>query len=59
MKDSAEEKLLTQRYTHQLNQQETRLEILRRGQAELEGKRRQAQEELAAMIQQASLDVKL
>ena len=59
LKGSAEEKALTQRYTQQLADQETRLQALRREMADLKTKREQAQEELNNMVQQLSLDVKL
>ncbi len=59
LKGSAEEKALTQRYTQQLADQETRLDTLRREMADLEAKRQQAQHELNDMVQQLSLDVKL
>ena len=59
LKGSAEEKALTQRYTQQLADQETRLETLRREMADLEGKRQQAQAALDAMIQEVALDVNL
>jgi len=59
LKGSAEERALTQRYTQQLAEQETRLEKLRREVNELEEKRDTAQGELDAMIRQLSLDVTL
>jgi len=59
LKGSAEEKALTQRYTQQLADQETRLETLRREMADLETKRQEVQNELYQMIQQLSLDVNL
>ncbi len=59
LKGSAEEKALTQRYTQQLADQETRLETLRREMADLESKRQQAQAALDAMIQEVALDVNL
>lgn len=59
LKGSAEEKTLTQRYTRQLADQETRLETLRREMADLEGKRQQAQAVLDTMIQELALDVNL
>ncbi len=59
LKGSAEENALTQRYTRQLADQETRLETLRREMAELESKRDQAQAELDAMIEKLSVDVTL
>src|SRR5205807_1420882 len=59
LKGSAEEKALLQRYTQQLNDQETHLETLRREMADLESKRQQAQAALDAMIQEVALDVNL
>jgi hypothetical protein len=59
LKGSAEEKALIQRYTQQLNQQETRLEELRMQTAELESKRQTAQAALDRMVQELSFDVKL
>ena len=59
LKGSAEERALSQRYTQQLANQETRLETLRREMADLENKRQQGQAELDAMIQQLALDVGL
>jgi len=59
LKGSAEERALTQRYTQQLAEQETRLDNLRREVNELTEKRDKAQAELDAMIQQLSLDVTL
>ncbi len=59
LKGSAEEKALIQRYTQQLNEQETRLEQLRGETAELETKRQQAQAMLDKMIQELTLDATL
>lgn len=59
LKGSTEERALTQRYTQQLAEQETRLENLRREVNELTEKHDKAQAELDAMIQQLSLDVTL
>jgi len=59
LKGSAEEKALMQRYTRQLDQQESRLEALRKETAELGTKRQQAQAELDKMIQDLALDVSL
>jgi hypothetical protein len=56
LKGSAEERALTQRYTQQLADQETRLETLERESAALENKRDTAQGELEQMIQTLSLD---
>jgi hypothetical protein len=59
LKGTAEEKALTQRYTQQLNDQETRLETLRKEKEQLESKKEAAQTELNRMIQSLSLDVQL
>jgi hypothetical protein len=59
LKGSAEERALTQRYTQQLADQETRLETLQRESADLQAKRDQAQAELDAMIENLSLDATL
>jgi hypothetical protein len=57
LKGSAEERALTQRYTQQLADQETRLETLRRESADLGAKRDQEQEKLDKMIEELTLDV--
>jgi len=59
LKGSAEEKALLQRYTQQLNEQETHLEALRKESEQLEAKRDGAQTALDKMIQELSFDVKL
>jgi Carboxypeptidase regulatory-like domain len=59
LKGSAEERSLTQRYTQQLSDQETRLETLQRESADLQTKRDQAQSELDGMIENLSLDATL
>jgi len=59
LKGSAEEKALLQRYTQQLNEQETHLEALRKESEQLEAKRDGAQAALDKMIQELSFDVKL
>jgi hypothetical protein len=56
LKGSVEEKALLQRYTKQLDDQESRLEVLRREHADLEQKRQQAQAELNKMIEDLSVD---
>ncbi len=56
LKGSTEEKALLQRYTKQLDDQENRLETLRREHADLEQKRQQAQGELNKMIEDLSVD---
>jgi DNA repair exonuclease SbcCD ATPase subunit len=59
LKGSPEEKALLQRYTQQLNEQETRLETLRKEVAQLEQQSATAQEALDKMIASLSFDVKL
>jgi hypothetical protein len=59
LKGSAEERALTQRYTQQLADQETRLETLQRESADFQTKRDQAQSELNGMIENLSLDATL
>jgi Carboxypeptidase regulatory-like domain len=59
LKGSAEERALVQRYTQQLNDQETRLESLRKEIAETAAKREIAQGVLDRMIAELSFDVKL
>ena len=59
LKGSAEEKALLQRYTQQLNEQENRLEALRKESAQLEAKKDSAQAALDKMIEQLAFDVKL
>jgi len=59
LKGSPEERALTQRYTQQLTDQETRLEVLQKETQDFQTKRDQAQDELDKMIQSMSLDVTL
>jgi hypothetical protein len=59
LKGSAEERALTQRYTQQLADQETRLEALQRESADLQSKRDQAQADLNTTIENLSLDATL
>ena len=59
LKGSAEEKQLLQRYTRQLDQQETQLDALRAEIAQLEQKRDAAQAELTRMAQELVLDAEL
>jgi hypothetical protein len=59
LKGSAEERALIQRYTRQLNEQEDRLEALRREVAELQRARATAQAELEREVEQMSLEVVL
>ena len=59
LKGTAEERALTQRYTQELADQETRLETLRRESADLQSKRDQAQLALDDMIQNLTLNATL
>jgi hypothetical protein len=59
LKGSPEEKALLQRYTQQLNEQETRLETLRKEVAQFAQQSDSAQEALDKMIAALSFDVKL
>lgn len=59
LKGSAEEKALLQRYTGQLNQQENRLEELRKQMEALEKQEASAQEALNRMIQELAFDVRV
>jgi hypothetical protein len=59
LKGSAEERALTQRYTQQLADQETRLDAIQRESADLQTKRDEAQSALDAMIESLSLDATL
>jgi hypothetical protein len=59
LKGSAEEKALLQRYTQQLNEQENRLETLRKESQQLEAQKDSAQAALDKMIQELSFDVRL
>jgi septal ring factor EnvC (AmiA/AmiB activator) len=59
LKGSVEEKRLLERYTQQLDAQESRLETLRKEIQQLEAQKQSAQETLDKMIEELSLDVKL
>jgi Carboxypeptidase regulatory-like domain len=59
LKGSAEERALTQRYTQQLADQETRLEILQHESADLQTKHDLAQAELDKMIEDLTLDAEI
>ena len=59
LKGSAEEKALTQRYTQQLSDQETRLEKLRNEKEDFEKKSEAAQGELDKMIGDLAMEVTL
>jgi hypothetical protein len=59
LKGSAEEKALTQRYTNQLDQQETQLDSLRKTIQSTEAQRGKANDELENMIANLQLEVRL
>jgi hypothetical protein len=59
LKGSAEEKALLQRYTQQLNTQESRLEALKKESKQLEDQADAAQTELDRIVRELSFDVKL
>jgi hypothetical protein len=59
LKGSAEEKALIQRYTRQLDEQENRLEALKREISELEARKQSAQTDLDKILQDLALDVTL
>jgi len=59
LKGSAEEKALLQRYTQQLNAQESRLEALKKESKQLEDQADAAQAELDRIVRELSFDVKL
>jgi DNA repair exonuclease SbcCD ATPase subunit len=59
LKGSAEEKALLQRYTQQLNEQENRLETLRKESQQLEARKDSAQAALDKTIEDLAFDVKL
>jgi predicted RNase H-like nuclease (RuvC/YqgF family) len=59
LKGSPEEKALLQRYTQQLNEEENRLEALRRENTQIEAEKTKQQEALNKMIQDLSFDVRL
>ena len=56
LKGSAEEKALSQRYTHQLDSQEDRLNTLNKEISDLQEKHTQAQQQLERMVQEITLD---
>ena len=56
LKGSAEEKTLVTRYTRQLDEQETRLDTIKREIADREAKRKTLQGELNALVQALSFD---
>ena len=57
MKGSAEEKALLQRYTKQLDDQETRLDAMKKESEKLEERKDQAEEKLNTMIEELAFDV--
>ena len=59
LKGSAEEKALLQRYTRQLDDEETQIDGLRKTMKETESRKDQANTELAKMIAELDLDVAL
>jgi uncharacterized coiled-coil protein SlyX len=59
LKGSAEEKALLQRYTRQLDQQETQLETLRKTVRDTEARRDQANDELEKMVVELQLEATL
>jgi uncharacterized phage infection (PIP) family protein YhgE len=59
LKGSSEEKALTQRYTGQLDQQETQLDNLRKTIQNTEAQRDQANQELQNMIDNLQLEATL
>lgn len=59
LKGTAEEEALVQRYAKQLNEEEDRLDALKKEIAQLEGQQTAAQAALDKMIQELALDVKI
>ena len=59
LKGSPEEKALLERYTKELNDQENRLDAIRKESSELEQKRQQAQADLNRMIEELQFDTAL
>jgi hypothetical protein len=59
LKGSVEEKALLQRYTKQLDAEETRLEALRKESAEIEAKKAAAEGELERIVQELVFDVRV
>ena len=59
LSNTAEEKSLVQRYMHQLNEQEDRLEALKKEIQQLEKQEETAQDTLDRMIQELAFDVKV
>ncbi|HUK31836.1 MAG TPA: hypothetical protein VLV89_12025, partial [Candidatus Acidoferrum sp.] len=59
LKGSVEEKALLQRYTGELNDEETQLATARKEIADLQAKRKQAQEDLDSTLEKMTFDVKM
>jgi septal ring factor EnvC (AmiA/AmiB activator) len=59
LRGSAEEKTLLQRYTRQLDEQETQLDALRKKIRETEGQRDKANEQLEEMIDELQIEATL
>jgi len=59
LRGSAEEKALLQRYTHQLDEQETRLDALRKHIQQTESERDAANDSLAKMIANLEIEATL
>ena len=59
LKGSSEEKALLQRYTKQLDRQETQLEALRKTIQDTEAQRDQANDQLQTMIAELQLETRL
>jgi hypothetical protein len=59
LRGSAEEKALLQRYTRQLDEQETRLDGLRKKIEDTEARRDRANEELEKMIDELQIEAAL
>lgn len=59
LKGTPEEKALLQRYTKELDEEESQLATLRKEVADLEAKKKQAKEELDKTIEKMAFDVKL
>ena len=59
LKGSAEEKALLQRYTKQLDDEETQIDILRKKKQDVETQQQLADATLRNMIQELQLDVTL
>jgi hypothetical protein len=58
LKGTAEERSLTQRYTHELDSQEDKMAGLRKEKEDLDAKHDQAEQEFETMVQQMAMDEK-